>query len=179
VRDELDGTANSDAEDMLSACCGLVVVDKESGIIRLVYYTVQEYFHVTLTRWFPNAHYDIADICVSYLSFKDFSAGPVRTYEETRKRLEKPLFFDAVDYWGYHASACSFCTPQLFNLLTKSEWVSIVVQLCDLFSEIRKRFWLSSEDLRPSQNAFHVVGVYGLNDLVNELLVCARDIDPN
>jgi hypothetical protein len=31
-----------DAEDMLSVCCRLVVIDKESEIIRLAHYTVQE-----------------------------------------------------------------------------------------------------------------------------------------
>ena len=121
--DELDETAIPDAEDMLSVCCGLVVIDKESEIIRLVHYTVQEYFQDTLARWFPTAHLDIANTCISYLSFKDFSGGPVRTFEEARVRLKKPLFTYAVDYWGYHTSTCSSCNPQLLDLLTNSEWV--------------------------------------------------------
>jgi len=164
--DKLDEAAIPDVEDMLSACCGLVVIDEESEIIRLVHSTVQEYFQDTLTRWFPTAHLDIANTCVLYLSFEDFSGGPVRTHEEALARLEKPLFTYAVDYWGYHTSAGCFCTPQLLNLLKKSEWVRMVVQLCDIFSNIRKRFWLSSVDLRPSHNAFHVLGAYGLNNLV-------------
>jgi len=85
--DELDETAIPDAEDMLSACYGLVVIDKKSEIIRFVHYTVQEYFQDTLTRWFPTAHIDIANACVLYLSFKGFSGGPVRTREEARERL--------------------------------------------------------------------------------------------
>jgi len=60
----LEEAAISDAEDMLSACCGLAVIDKESEIIRLVHSTVQEYFQDTLTRWFPNVHLDIVNICV-------------------------------------------------------------------------------------------------------------------
>ena len=31
-------------EDMVSVCAGLVTVDEESGIIRLVHYTTQKYF---------------------------------------------------------------------------------------------------------------------------------------
>jgi hypothetical protein len=110
---ELDETAIPDAEDMLLACCGLVIIDKESEIIRLVHYTVQEYFRDTLSRWFPTAHLDIVSTCASYLSFKNFSSGPVRTYEEAHKRLKRPLFTYVVDYWGYHASACSACAPRL------------------------------------------------------------------
>jgi len=177
--DELDETAIPDAEDMLSACCGLVVIDKDSEIIRLAHYTAQEYFQDTWSQWFPTAHLDIAKTCVSFLSFKDFSGGPVRTYEEACKRLEIPLFTYAVDYWGHHASACCFCTPQLIELLTKSEWVSMVAQFCDLFSEIRKNPGQLSEALQPSQNAFHIVGAYGLNNVVKLLLTSAKDIHPD
>lgn len=37
VRDNI-----SDVEDMVSACAGLVTVDKESDIVRLVHYTTQQ-----------------------------------------------------------------------------------------------------------------------------------------
>ena len=60
---------------------------KKSEIIRLVHFTGQEYFQDTLNRWFPRAHFDIANTCVSYLSFKDSSGGPVRAYEKARERL--------------------------------------------------------------------------------------------
>jgi len=63
-------------------------------------FTIQcrNFFQDTLTRWFPTAHQDIANTCVSYLLYKDFSGGPVRTYQEARERLEKLLFSYAVDY---------------------------------------------------------------------------------
>ncbi|KAL5362033.1 hypothetical protein BJX96DRAFT_185764 [Aspergillus floccosus] len=55
-------------EDMVSVCAGLVTVDEESEIIRLVHYTTQEYFRQTQTRWFPDAETDIARICLYYYS---------------------------------------------------------------------------------------------------------------
>jgi FOG: Ankyrin repeat len=182
--DGIDEAAIPEAENMVSVCCGLVVIDKESEIIRLVHYTLQEYFQHTLTRWFTDPHHDIANTCVSYLLFKDFSDGPVRTIKEARERLEKPLFSYSVDYWGHHASVCSACIPRLLNLLTNPGWVSMVVQLCARFSKIRQpRFFyderLSSEYLKPSQNVFHLVALYGLNNLVKELLTIAQDIDPD
>jgi hypothetical protein len=51
-------------EDMVSACAGLVTVDKESDIIRLVHYTTQEYFERKQNRWFPEAQRDIARTCI-------------------------------------------------------------------------------------------------------------------
>jgi len=53
----------------------------------------------------------------------------------------------------------------------------MVVQLCDIFSEIRKPYWPSSEDLRPFHNAFHIAGAYGLSNLVKVLR--ARDHETN
>jgi hypothetical protein len=33
-----------DVEDILAVCAGLITVDQESSVIRLVHYTTQEYF---------------------------------------------------------------------------------------------------------------------------------------
>ena len=52
-------------------------------------------------------------------------------------------------------------------------------------SKIRNNPWLldyqspSSEYLQPSQNAFHVLGVYGFSNLINVLLARDQDIDPD
>ena len=43
-RQDLDEENLSDLEDILSDCAGLVVVDEESQIIRLVHYATQEFF---------------------------------------------------------------------------------------------------------------------------------------
>jgi hypothetical protein len=40
----------SPIDDMVSVCAGLVTVDGESGIIRLIHYTTQEYFERTWKR---------------------------------------------------------------------------------------------------------------------------------
>ena len=51
-----------DIEDMVSVCAGLVTVDEESGIIRLVHYTTQEYFERTQKDWFLDAETNITRI---------------------------------------------------------------------------------------------------------------------
>jgi hypothetical protein len=57
---------------MVYVCAGLVTVDEESNIIRLVHYTTQECFERTQNDWFPNAETDVTIICVTYLSFRVF-----------------------------------------------------------------------------------------------------------
>jgi hypothetical protein len=44
---EIDRENLRDIEDIVSVCAGLVTVDKESNVIRLVHYTTQEYFERT------------------------------------------------------------------------------------------------------------------------------------
>ncbi|KAF2175448.1 hypothetical protein K469DRAFT_683923 [Zopfia rhizophila CBS 207.26] len=52
---EVDPENIPDVEDLVSVCAGLVVVDPESAIIRLVYYTTQEYFERIRDAWNPGA----------------------------------------------------------------------------------------------------------------------------
>ncbi|KFZ17293.1 hypothetical protein V501_01823 [Pseudogymnoascus sp. VKM F-4519 (FW-2642)] len=52
-------------DDMVSVCAGLITVDEESEIIRLVHYTTQEYFERTKETWFPNLEAEITKICYS------------------------------------------------------------------------------------------------------------------
>jgi hypothetical protein len=79
---QLDKENFAQIEDMVSVCAGLVTVDKESGNIRLMHYTVQEYFEKAQTQWFQNAENDLATTCATYLSFINFESGPCQTDDE-------------------------------------------------------------------------------------------------
>jgi hypothetical protein len=79
---ELDEDNLPEIEDMVSVCVGLVTIDEESNIIRLVHYTTQDYFERTQSRWFPNAESDITTTCVTYLLFTAFQPGFCRTDKE-------------------------------------------------------------------------------------------------
>jgi hypothetical protein len=84
-------------KDIVSVCAGLVTVDRESNIIRLVHYTAQDYFERTQKHWFPTAEAEIAIACVTYISFDDFESGVCQTQEEFEARLQlNPLY----DYAG-------------------------------------------------------------------------------
>ena len=55
----LDQDNLPELENMVSVCAGLVTIDEDSNVIRLVHYTTQEYFERTQSHWFPNAQTDI------------------------------------------------------------------------------------------------------------------------
>lgn len=64
-----------EVKEIVSVCAGLVTVDEQSNIIRLVHYTTQEYFERTYASWFPDAQRYVATTCVTYLLFEDFESG--------------------------------------------------------------------------------------------------------
>lgn len=58
-----------DVKVLGSICAGLLTIDIQSEIVRLVHYTTQEYFERT------NAESNIAITCITYLSFDTFAIG--------------------------------------------------------------------------------------------------------
>jgi hypothetical protein len=83
-----------DVEDVISVCTGLVTIDEESGIIRLVHYTTQEYFERVRLKWDPRAQEGIAVACLAYLSFDTFRSGSCASDEAFEQRLAENAFFD-------------------------------------------------------------------------------------
>jgi hypothetical protein len=103
---EIDPDNVPDSEDIVSVCAGLVVVDQESALIRLVHYTTQEFFERTGNAWVPDSQLHIARTCLTYLCFDAFQSGRCTANKEYKKRLQEHQFLDyAAKYWGEHARA--------------------------------------------------------------------------
>jgi ankyrin repeat protein len=101
---DIDEDNMPEIQDMLSVCAGLVTVDDESKVIRLVHYTTQQYFEQNQTKWFSNTEANITAVCLTYLSFSAFWTGPCQTRTEYQKRLYSYPFYDyAARNWGHHA----------------------------------------------------------------------------
>ena len=90
--EELDETNILHIGDVISVCAGLVAVDEESNVIRLVHYTAQEYFERIREAWNPCAQQEIALTCLTYLSFKSFSSGGSLNYEALLRRIAHYAF---------------------------------------------------------------------------------------
>ncbi|KAH7070273.1 nucleoside phosphorylase, partial [Paraphoma chrysanthemicola] len=117
-KSELDEGDLPHIEDMVSVCSGLVTVDEESHIIRLVHYTTQEYFQQTQQYWFPDAEADITKVCVTYLSFSVFESGPCPTDDEFEERLQlNKLYRYAAQNWGHHARKASTLCVEVVHFL--------------------------------------------------------------
>jgi hypothetical protein len=91
---KLDELNFSEIEDIVSVYAGLVTIDEESEIIRLVHYTTQEYFEQTQRQWFYNTQTNITTICVTYLSFDEFESGICQNDEEFKQRLQSNKLYN-------------------------------------------------------------------------------------
>lgn len=112
----LDVEGLADIDDLVSVCAGLVVVDQESNIVRLVHYTTQEYFNRFRGQWFPDAHAKIAQASLTYLNFRDFEMEDIQAHDPytqeiidifskalTKRTESFPLYGYAARFWGHHA----------------------------------------------------------------------------
>jgi hypothetical protein len=103
---ELDLDIIPDIEDMVSVCAGLVIIDKESNIVRLFHYTTQEYFERIQESWNPRTQQEIVSACLTYLSFDPFRSGSCPDDRQLKSKLKKNLFLDYDSrFWGHHARA--------------------------------------------------------------------------
>ena len=114
---DLDEENLSDVDEIVSFCAGLVIVNEEKGIRRLVHYTTQEYLTRNGDEILPTAQQDNAVSCLTYLLYDQFGDGwATRKGEKIVRwvysrsmgqRLEKYPFLDyAARYWSTHAGVC-------------------------------------------------------------------------
>lgn len=169
--EELDMDNMFDVEDIVSVCAGLVVVDEESDIIRLVHHTTQEYFEQAREDW-NHVQLMIASTCLTYLSFGVFRSGSCSTEEDFESRLVQNPFLDyAARYWGIHTLtvqeevcniACSF--------LRRSSSVSCAMQAMS----IRTKNGDYLRWYRKEGTGLHLTAQFGLLSLSEELLSSAE-----
>ena len=171
---DLDEDNLPEVEDMVSVCAGLVIVDKESDVIRLVHYTTQEYFERTWISWFPNAQRDIATICVTYLSFDVFQTGFCLN-EDFKARLQLNLLYDyTARNWGYHVRAASIEDKQLIlDLLENGAKVSAASQAM-MASGKHSGY---SQTVPRQMTGIHLAAYFGLSETMTALLSNGYDPD--
>ena len=71
--DHLDASNVPSIGTLLACCQGLVVVDKEASMVRLIHFTLQEYL-LAHPELFGAAHSIMAETCLSYLNSHQVNA---------------------------------------------------------------------------------------------------------
>ena len=100
---EIDEDNLDDIEDIISVCCGLVIVDPETKAVRFVHYTAQEYFERFRSQYFPNALEEIAVSCLTYLLFNESGKYWAWDYFRDPHSLKYSFLPYAARFWARHA----------------------------------------------------------------------------
>ena len=174
---ELDEENLSDLEDIVSGCQGLVTVDEESDVLRLVHYTAQEYLQRTCDTWFPNANHEIARTCLTYLSFDAFKAGSCSTDQEFETRLyQYPLYYYAAENWGLHIQMQLIHKTMASSFLGNSLKLDASVQGFWAYGAFTKQPGYSQK--APKQvTGSHLAAYFGLEGMILELVERGNPID--
>lgn len=117
---EFDEESLDDIKDIISVCCGLVIIDPETQTAKLVHDTTQEYFKKADSQHFPNGREDTAVSCLTYLLFDGYirfdESGEGQTWHDTEgsdskhsnlpvgaRRVKYPFFGYIEQFWARRA----------------------------------------------------------------------------
>ncbi|KAI1192144.1 hypothetical protein F5B17DRAFT_437029 [Nemania serpens] len=160
-------------EDVVSVCAGLVTVDEESNVVRLVHYATQDYFTRTQDKWFPDAQLLSAKLCITYLSYQDFASGICKSFRKFIERKKLHPFYDyAACNWAHHGRQAS-AYQQMVSFLQKPNEVSVSAQAL----QTSTCGWVSRS---PGEiTGLHLAAYLGLNEAVVQLLLATEGVNPN
>ena len=168
---ELDEQNLPEIGDIISLCAGLLTIDGESNIVRLIHYTTQEYFLRTQDSWFHDAQDYITMTCVAYLSLDVFDSGRCPSDEDFEARLRSnPLYDYAARHWGCHARAASAEVGQsVIVYLGKETKISGSSQAMLVIEDRHYRPGYS-QSVPTELTGVHVAARFGLTDLTTMLI---------
>lgn len=152
-----------DPDFFVHCCFGLTVIDKETLIIRLVHFSVNEYLQEHRSKFFPNAEDTLTSSCISYMFL----------HQSAVNRNEVPFLNYATRHWGIHARASvslmtqqavqKFCSSSVFFTWTKVLFIEVVKK--DTTYELEAQY------VDASSSVLHVAAIYGLEYLMEEYLI--------
>ncbi|KAL9630679.1 MAG: hypothetical protein Q9204_004595, partial [Flavoplaca sp. TL-2023a] len=205
--DKFLDTERLDARDSLLPCChGLVVIDDETQIIRLVHYSTQEYLYQHRSNLFPDAQCNILSTCLTYLSFEHLQRGhcdfedPVedhgyvdnmaRDLDATRiaksrflseRLLRFPFLQYAADNWGRHVVGEMETShqDQILAFLLDRYLIGSAAQVHIRNQDLFDDRWRDIDDGTKSFVSPFVVYSFGLNLIAAILLDEHHNIDVN
>jgi hypothetical protein len=88
------GNNFEDKQQLVSVCAGLVIIDNESQIIRLVHYTTQEYLEKVGNERFPAGESEITRDCIAYLSMDVFDHSKCKWKMDLMETIKEHKFLE-------------------------------------------------------------------------------------
>ncbi|KAJ6568602.1 ankyrin repeat-containing domain protein [Mycena capillaripes] len=185
---QLDEENSLDIEIILAVCAGLVIVDEELDVVRLVHYTTQEYLDSIKAEQFPNAQTEITRTLLTFLTFDGFP-------EPSWKFWKLPPLLEYSQYSLAHAAGKPEgflrCAPQWKQTMEEAWesppwdfpvwpsqpsalWIAAAANLLDI-----AKFLLEAEPMNkhPDGSGISIASYYGHFEMVRLLVENGADVN--
>jgi len=167
---DLDAEKIPSVETLLSCCLGLVVVEREASIIRLIHFTLQDYLY-TSPNLFGATHSIMAKTCLTYLNSQTIKNIPSTLFPLP---LSTPFLKYSSLFWGVHArrEATRDVASLALQLFTQIEsHISTRILLVDLISKTGRY----SRDIPINGplagfTGLHCASVFGIAEIATALI---------
>ena len=185
----LDRSGHQDIDLILDVCCGMVSVDEQDNVVRLVHYSFQQYLEDNWNIAYPNSQRKIAKICITYLMLEDFSPKAMDEAEEFRTEFQdgtsQPIsqaqwqdshrFFAYVAaYWSEHVRGRLEIElkPRILSLFSKNVHTLYSLQQYNKLTYRNQEY-----DTWPHEpSALHLSAYWGLRHITKRLLRGGADV---
>ncbi|KAK8121286.1 hypothetical protein PG999_005406 [Apiospora kogelbergensis] len=184
--DDIDDLDLPDVRHLASMCAGLVEIDP-SGFVRLAHETIGHYIAETGLKSSTSGHALLAEICLNYLQFTEFSSGasdgPGRDVEVKNRQQKYPFLTYAATHWGIHMrevyDQLPIC-PLTHNVYKLCE--DFLAQLgnvstCAQFMRLDDLETSSGWDAEYDVSGLHLAAYFGLTSAVRSLLASKIDVN--
>ncbi|KAF8537641.1 ankyrin repeat-containing domain protein [Trichophaea hybrida] len=160
-----------DQGTIVHVCMGLVIIDQQSSIIRLVHYSLQEYFQKFTDAFFCKGEAAIAMTCLTILSFEEFNKGYCSNDKRFEARLQQfPLLNYAAHNWGHHArDEKEETTREIARRFLQNR--SKVLAAIQVMLNSKYKYSGYSQEFRRGFTGIHVASFFGLVNAINNLLM--------
>ena len=152
---------------LVSCCQGLIIVDKEASNVRLIHFTLKEYFS-THPEIFIRPHSAMAEICLTYLNSEEVKALSTGSFPRSDDIHDKPFLKYCSLNWGVHAKRelSDSAKSLALKLLRESDnHVSI-----GFLIEQMGHLGLLSYSYRIRLRGVHYASFFGIVEIVNSLI---------
>ncbi|KAH6877440.1 ankyrin repeat-containing domain protein [Coprinopsis sp. MPI-PUGE-AT-0042] len=137
---------------LITLCRGLITLEEESKLVRLVHYTAKDTLQGLLRHSFPHPHSHLATVCMTHLTHCGFQNTTVHSEAEfVAVRQADPLLAYASDSWAVHARE-SLDAEDTRRLIAK------FVSKCNAFPTYTTPKFSSFDVLGP----LHIIAIHNL-----------------
>lgn len=165
----LDPEDIPDINDLVSVCAGLISVDEESEIVRLVHYTTQKYLERTQDLWNPGSRLSVASACLTYLSFPYFrnilDIRDTHSIESSENPFdEHPFVKYAAAYWVEHLLPFQAELREQACLFLRDE--ALTRHAREVNFMVKNKYWGGNKKM----NSLHIMAHWGMHVLLQEFM---------